>query len=64
MRSAIGESGYVVPPEDPHALAGAIQTALEAGEPMRIKARSRVAGLFTVDRRERGIVLAMKEALG
>lgn len=63
----VGETGWVVPPADPEALASAMREVLDMAPPNRrrlgVVARERIEALFTLERMAEGFRSAWAEAL-
>jgi len=64
MPEFVDNTGFYVPYGDEKATAEAIKKALDAPEEMRKKARERIKNLFSVEKRERKLVEAIKSMVG
>ncbi len=61
--TAIGDTGFLVPNGDPLATAEAIGKALNASRDLGRKARQRIIDLFPEEKRELGLVQAIRECI-
>jgi glycosyltransferase involved in cell wall biosynthesis len=65
----VGETGWVVPPRDPHALARALDEAMtsladhQSGRELQVAARARIVDNFSLDRMVRGYADTWRNAL-
>ena len=63
IAGAIGDCGYVVPPDDIDALVGALSRALDDDESKRECARARIVSRYSGDARRSGLTAAIAELL-
>lgn len=61
-RTAVGETGFIVPPADHRSLAGAIREALRGGEGRSGDPRGRIVGMFHINRRRQELHRIVEDA--
>ena len=62
-RTAVGGDGFLVPPGDGTLLAGAIMKAMALPDSRGLEGRKSIAGRFTLERREEGLVRVVNEIM-
>lgn len=61
VRTAIGDTGFYVPYDDPEATAEAIKKALKSDKGK--EARERIKGLFSIEKREKNLIKIINEVM-